>query len=72
MHWNDRKKYVSEKLKETVWPLTNIRHDLDGSRKKSECCDDMKWRNEREGRLRMELGGLIKKAQRLESRIDKM
>lgn len=72
MHWNDKKKYISKRLKETIWNLTKLRNDLDSSRKKCECCDDMRWKNEQEGRTKMELGGLISKAQRLEGRIHKM
>ena len=61
-------KRMSRQLLPVISKLTRMRNDLDGSRMKCECCNDLKWSNEQEGRLKMELSGLITKAQRIEKK----
>ena len=70
--WSFKKRHIISELSMIEKRLIVIRNILNGSRTPCECCEDKKWTNEKEGRLKMELGGLISKVQRVSKRTSKV
>jgi hypothetical protein len=70
--WTFKKNHIISELTAIEQRLIAMRDILNGSRTPCECCEDKKWTNEKEGRLKMELGGLISKVQRVSKRTSKV
>jgi len=70
--WAFKKSHIISELSMIEKSLIVIRNILDGSRTPCERCEDKKWINEKEGRLKMELGGLISKVNRVSKRASKV